>query len=193
MTLRELSDQLCMCGCGKRTYVATKTSSAAGHVKGEPLLCRHGHRNHHKIFPQRQVDDLYKTEDRGHVTPCWTWLRKTADNGYGHVGHHGVTMLAHRWMYERKVGKIPDGLQLDHLCYNRNCVNPDHLEIVTPAQNQQRRRDAKLNEEKVLEIRASAEVPQIVLADRFGVNPSMISMIQSGKRWKNVEVSGLSH
>lgn len=70
--------------------------------------------------------------------PCWEWTAATMkQNGYGvfNRGRSDGTVLAHRFSYELLVGPIPDGLQLDHLCRNRICVNPDHLEPVTQREN----------------------------------------------------------
>lgn len=49
-------------------------------------------------------------------------------------------VYVHRWVYEQKVGPIPDGMEIDHTCGQPLCVNPDHLEPVTPGENQRRRR-----------------------------------------------------
>lgn len=62
---------------------------------------------------------------------CWHWTSHIAENGYGKTGRG----WAHRLVYEELVGPIPEGLDLDHLCRVRRCVNPDHLEPVTRSVN----------------------------------------------------------
>lgn len=66
---------------------------------------------------------------------CWVWAGTKEKDGYGVVQVQGRQWRAHRFIYEALVGKVADGLQLDHLCRNRLCVNPAHLEPVTCEEN----------------------------------------------------------
>lgn len=66
---------------------------------------------------------------------CWNWTGSLSGNGYGAFWVEGRTVIAHRWAYEALVGPIPDGLEVDHLCRNRACVNPEHMEPVTAREN----------------------------------------------------------
>ena len=67
---------------------------------------------------------------------CWLWTAFLAANNYGRFNlTHGTPLYAHRVAYEWANGAIPEGMQLDHLCRVRNCVNPDHLEVVTQRVN----------------------------------------------------------
>lgn len=84
-----------------------------------------------KVFPVG-----YVIQESG----CWDWVGGRDPDGYGvykqgkqFVGRR--SMRAHRWVYEQTKGFIPEGLQLDHLCRNRLCVNPAHLEPVTQQEN----------------------------------------------------------
>lgn len=71
-----------------------------------------------------------------HIEPvtesgCWIWTAYTDKSGYPYASWHRHTRRAHRLIYELLVGPIPQGLQLDHICRVRGCVNPAHLEPVT--------------------------------------------------------------
>ena len=69
---------------------------------------------------------------------CWLWTRSVNSSGYGQSFINGERRVVHRIAYELLVGPIPAGLQLDHLCRVRTCVNPAHLEPVTQHQNMAR-------------------------------------------------------
>lgn len=69
---------------------------------------------------------------------CWDFTGALTAKGYGSFRVEGKSISAHRYAYETLVGPIPVGLQLDHLCRNRACVNPDHLQIVSPLVNTRR-------------------------------------------------------
>lgn len=69
---------------------------------------------------------------------CWEW-QGYARKGYGRFhAKRGRKVMAHRYAYEAMVGPIPDGLHMDHLCRNRRCVNPAHLDVVTNEENRRR-------------------------------------------------------
>lgn len=69
---------------------------------------------------------------------CWEWTAYRNPKGYGVFGLRPRNKLAYRFFYEEMRGMVPKGMQLDHLCKNKSCVNPAHLEIVTPRENNDR-------------------------------------------------------
>ena len=121
---------LCQCGCGELTPIATRSYLGRGVIKGRPArFVNAGHAT------RKAANEHYRVEDRGYKTSCWVWQLSTDRDGYGNLWARGTSQKAHRVYYEDHVGPVPKGLQLDHLCRVRSCVNPEHLEPVTAQVN----------------------------------------------------------
>jgi len=88
--------------------------------------------------PRAVPDKFWPRVDRGDMSGCWPWLAGINQYGYGILWHGGRNQMAHRIAYELLVGPIPSGLTIDHLCRNRRCVNPAHMEPVTREENSRR-------------------------------------------------------
>ena len=82
-------------------------------------------------YPPPIEERLLKLIEPEPNTGCWIWTASLDGNGYGQITVAGKSTKAHRFVYERERGPIPAGLTLDHLCRNRWCVNPAHLEPVS--------------------------------------------------------------
>ena len=79
------------------------------------------------LLPTNVANKIRQTNS----STCWQWIGAITSTGYGHLRHEKKYRQAHRVVYELLHGPIPYGLTLDHLCRNRTCVNPEHLEAVT--------------------------------------------------------------
>lgn len=167
---------LCQCGCGQETFVPPYNNRSKGWVKGQPIRFVNGHGAY-------LTTPAWVEEDRGYSTPCWIWQRAMQPNGYGAMTINRRTHNAHRGVWLRDRGPIPEGMVLDHLCRVRACVNPDHMEIVTNAENLRRGNGAKLTPENVAYIRSSDE-PGKALAERFGVSVWTISAVRTRRKWR---------
>lgn len=163
--------KVCACGCGqpvRRTYV-------------------HGHNNRGKDLKGPLGPNHFTIVDAGHDTTCWIWNgRKHNRGGYGLVWKAGRSRMAHRVMYQQAGLTVPDGLQLDHLCKNKACVRPDHLEPVTGAVNVRRGRRAKLTPEIVRAIRDDTTMSGRQWAAVLGVSPSAVWHVRSNDTWRGV-------
>jgi hypothetical protein len=126
---------------------------------------------------------------------CWLWTGSLSDEGYPtSINWKGRSSLAHRTFYLRLKGPIPDGYQLDHLCRERRCVNPDHLEPVTPVENTRRSAATKLTVVQVSEIRRLLPMSRkpwskptpATIAPLFGVSRRTVAQIAAGETWADV-------
>jgi len=81
---------------------------------------------------EKQINRFWSKVNK--TESCWLWLESKSDR-YGRFKLREKNLLAHRVSYELSVGQIPKGLQIDHLCRNTKCVNPEHLEPVTCREN----------------------------------------------------------
>lgn len=110
-------------------------------ARGLCIACYRRHQYHgtiERFSTILTVDRFWASVSENSCTGCSDWRGTVGSHGYGQFGDRGRHFLAHRWSYEYLVGPIPAGLHLDHLCRNRICINPEHLEPVTQAENNRR-------------------------------------------------------
>lgn len=150
-----------------------------------------------KIIPQLTEHQLKLFWAKVQKSNCWEWTAATV-KGYGSFGFDGKTYLAHRISYAIAY-EDPLEMCVCHSCDNPLCVNPEHLWLGTPGDND-RDRDQKgrqargisintnvLTEHQAREILASIKIPQKVLATKYKVSECSISAIRSGKTWKHLK------
>lgn len=187
----DTSSGMCGCGCGGRTRVAPRTSTRYGWIKGEPLLYLRGHsswKNHGPRWIEGPVPEC-----RPELGPCWIWqrsfnLRGYACGGFAKYGYPPGTRLAGRTLFEINVGPIPEGLELDHLCFNPACVRwvapgfpMGHFEPVTRLVNQDRARSTKLHDNELAYALILREkgMRWRAIADELGVtHPPLINRLK---------------
>lgn len=87
------------------------------------------------LRPELEMDEATRFWSSVEVADCWLWRSDVGRDRYGKFFCGKRRVSAHRWAWKHLVGPIPDGLELDHLCKARKCVNPDHLEPVTHREN----------------------------------------------------------
>lgn len=133
----------------------------------------------------------YVFEDRGYHSDCWIW-QGCKRGGYGMITNPnyngtGAKMLgAHVVYYEQMYGPVPKGSVLDHLCFQRDCVNPEHLEAVTHTVNIRRGRMPVITEEiaKLIRDDLTAGMMQKNAALKYGISQATVSQIARGVTWK---------
>jgi hypothetical protein len=130
---------------------------------------------------------------------CWEWQSSLNAGGYGRFSTNGDKISAHRLAYELVKGPIPEGLHIRHMCHNRLCCNPNHLDVGTPRDNAQDAIKAgrfsqgringmsKLTPADVVLIRQNtARLKVRDLARQYGVSAGTISNVKTGKIWRHV-------
>jgi hypothetical protein len=95
------------------------------------------------VYPRPTEVEKFWRKTRRRSNGCWEWIGTLNSAGYGVMKTNRHQVRVHRWAYERYVGPIPEGLEPDHLCNVRHCVNPEHIELVTSAENNRRRDQRK--------------------------------------------------
>ena len=90
-------------------------------------------------YDEHQVQSVFGMADIGDDSECWRWGGTMRPHGYGTVSIGGATRGSHAVAFEMTKGAVPDGLEIDHLCHTRDCINPAHMEAVTHAENMRRR------------------------------------------------------
>lgn len=171
----------CHCGCGQHTRVPKYSDASHGYVAGKPVDYIRGH--------FQRVSGKYSQWVVDVSTGCWIWCLALNENGYGvHPQKTSSSRLAHRVIYEKYRGSIPAGYDLDHLCRNRRCVNPYHMEPVPRAQNVRRGSVTKLTEDDVRQIKSLAKdgISQREIAERFGVHKSTVGGVLAGRTWREI-------
>lgn len=156
-----------------------------------------------------ELDDIVAANERirekirsGSIHVCWPWMGVTNAEGYGRVKFNGEYHLAHRIVWAMFNGELPGDRLVCHTCDFTTCCNPLHLYVGTHSDNLQDaydrgRRDATgeqnpnatLTEWDVREIRVLASVngcTQRTIAEKYGVAPSLISMVLNGEYWSHV-------
>ena len=164
----------CACGCGRKVdYKQPRT----------------GYLRNHQPSRINPLNERVTAKIRKVAHGCWEWTGSKNSQGYGNIKVGDRTLPAHRIVFEMYGNALEVGMDIDHLCRNKGCVNPKHLELVTRSENVRRGKSTKLNKTKVLQIRASKESSRKI-CKKFNVCAATIRHIRLGLIWKDICVQG---
>lgn len=140
------------------------------------------HLSTHKPWCQRAGQPAYIVDES---TGCWEWQLSKDHHGYGRFALHGKKIRAIRAYYENFNGPIPVGMEIHHHCGNTSCVNPDHLEAVSHADNVRLGRQTRMTKQQADDIRALHQLgySYTALAKKFGFGRTHITNIVLLKSW----------
>ncbi len=127
-------------------------------------------------------------------TGCWEWQLRKNHRGYGvenitlSKGIHRHGTRAHRNIWQKLHGPIPKGLQIDHRCQNKGCVNPSHLRLLTGRENVRLGKHCKMNPSRVRALRAARDAGMLFkdLGPLFGIRADYAGEIYKRKSWVDV-------
>ena len=133
-----------------------------------------------------------KVDTESTPAACWNWLGKLNREGRGRFTAQGIQDLCYRWVLALQGHRFTQGHVVDHLCNNPSCVRPSHLRVTDHAGNmrrmgEQERGPSKLTRRQADEIRRRRSAPdrptQRELAAEYGVDQSLISLVENGRIW----------
>lgn len=187
-----MTDGLCECGCGLRAPIAASNDATMGYVAGRPKRFVQGHnmrgRANPKVSDARRgkattagpdhyawLRDLHQ-EPRGYLTPCLISGIKKRPDGYVRICTPSGARYQHRAAWEAERGTIPPGLEIDHLCYQRDCANTAHMELVTRRENTRRRRGQRTKNGPVLVTGAHGFIGTNMVAELAGNGYTVVAV-----------------